>query len=170
MPTVAFPFPLTGAALRQARTDRGITVKRLAKMSDVSRRHLAILEKGGNVSLLVLVKVAAALQMSEVPITDDLRVITGATGAGSALLIECADEIEAGIATFQKIAGALRENSEAMTVETEDDRLSARATRLLQTFLSEVKSLGPAQQIERLERLSGDMSAETRPRKRRKVS
>src|SRR3954454_1932493 len=51
-----------GERVRQARLARAISRKKLAELSDVSERHLAQLESGGgNVSLVLLHRIAAAL-------------------------------------------------------------------------------------------------------------
>src|SRR5437870_3383967 len=54
-----------GKRVRQLRNLRGITRKTVARESDVSERHLAQLEAGeGNVSIVLLSRIAAALNVS----------------------------------------------------------------------------------------------------------
>jgi XRE family aerobic/anaerobic benzoate catabolism transcriptional regulator len=54
-----------GARVRELRHRRGITRKTLAHESDVSERHLAQLESGGgNISILLLRRIAAVLNVS----------------------------------------------------------------------------------------------------------
>jgi XRE family transcriptional regulator, aerobic/anaerobic benzoate catabolism transcriptional regulator len=58
-------LPLLGKRVRQARSRRGITRKMVAREADVSERHLAQLEAGGgNVSIVLLRRIAAALNVS----------------------------------------------------------------------------------------------------------
>src|SRR5260370_38303788 len=57
---------MVGDIVREARTRKGLTQARLARLADVSRRHLAALEKGANVSMLVLEKVATVLELTEI--------------------------------------------------------------------------------------------------------
>jgi transcriptional regulator with XRE-family HTH domain len=57
---------MLGETVRSTRIKRGLTQARLARLADVSRRHLAALEKGANVSINVLQKVAAVLDLSEI--------------------------------------------------------------------------------------------------------
>src|SRR5437660_755240 len=57
---------MLGDIVREARTRKGLTQARLARLADVSRRHLAALEKGANVSMLVLEKVAIVLELTEI--------------------------------------------------------------------------------------------------------
>jgi XRE family transcriptional regulator, aerobic/anaerobic benzoate catabolism transcriptional regulator len=62
-PTEAQAFiAAVGDRVRQARTAKGFSRKKLAELSDVSERHLAQLEiGGGNISLVLLHRVAGAL-------------------------------------------------------------------------------------------------------------
>jgi len=57
---------MLGQIIRAARIKQGLTQARLARLAGVSRRHLAALEKGANVSVLVLKKVAAVLELTEI--------------------------------------------------------------------------------------------------------
>jgi transcriptional regulator with XRE-family HTH domain len=57
---------MLGQVVRDARIARGFTQDKLAKLAGVSRRHLAALEKGANVSVLVVKKVAAALGLETI--------------------------------------------------------------------------------------------------------
>lgn len=62
-----------GQRVRELRNRRGITRKALARDTGVSERHLANLEYGeGNVSILVLAQVAAALQCPLAELTGDV--------------------------------------------------------------------------------------------------
>jgi XRE family transcriptional regulator, aerobic/anaerobic benzoate catabolism transcriptional regulator len=58
-------LPFLGKRVRQARSRRGMTRKMVARQADVSERHLAQLEAGeGNVSIVLLRRIAAALNVS----------------------------------------------------------------------------------------------------------
>ncbi|MEA2235961.1 MAG: family transcriptional regulator, aerobic/anaerobic benzoate catabolism transcriptional [Thermoanaerobaculia bacterium] len=61
---------MLGDTVRAARLERGLTQARLAKLAGVSRRHLAALEKGANVSVNVLRKVASVLQLAEISLGE----------------------------------------------------------------------------------------------------
>ncbi len=63
---------MLGDTVREARIRKNLTQARLAKLAGVSRRHLAALEKGANVSVNILQRVAAVLELSEIHIGDDL--------------------------------------------------------------------------------------------------
>jgi transcriptional regulator with XRE-family HTH domain len=61
---------MLGESVREARLKKGFTQARLAKMAGVSRRHLAALEKGANVSISILQRVAAVLELTEIPLGE----------------------------------------------------------------------------------------------------
>jgi transcriptional regulator with XRE-family HTH domain len=61
---------MLGQTIRAARIKQGLTQARLARLAGVSRRHLAALEKGANVSVLVLKKVASVLELTDIDLGD----------------------------------------------------------------------------------------------------
>ena len=61
---------MLGETVRAARIRKGLTQARLAKLAGVSRRHLAALEKGANVSISILQRVAAVLELTEIHLGD----------------------------------------------------------------------------------------------------
>jgi len=61
---------MLGETVREARIRKGLTQAKLARLAGVSRRHLAALEKGANVSIAVLRKVAAVLELVEIQLGD----------------------------------------------------------------------------------------------------
>jgi transcriptional regulator with XRE-family HTH domain len=69
---------MLGETIRSTRIRRGLTQAKLARLAGVSRRHLAALEKGANVSINVLRKVTAVLDLTEI----DLGGLSLRTGTG----------------------------------------------------------------------------------------
>ena len=61
---------MLGETVREARIRKNLTQARLAKLAGVSRRHLAALEKGANVSVNILQRVATVLSLTEIPLGD----------------------------------------------------------------------------------------------------
>ncbi len=57
---------MLGDTVRTTRIRRGLTQAKLARLAGVSRRHLAALEKGANISINVLTKVALVLDLTEI--------------------------------------------------------------------------------------------------------
>jgi transcriptional regulator with XRE-family HTH domain len=68
-------FEPLGEVIRLRRKQLGLTLDRVATLAKVSRRQLALLENGRNVSLLFLTKIANVLEMSELPV-GHLRVFS----------------------------------------------------------------------------------------------
>jgi transcriptional regulator with XRE-family HTH domain len=60
-----------GPALREARLKKGWSQARLARESGVSRNHIAAIEKGANTSLETVRKLAALLDLREVPYGEE---------------------------------------------------------------------------------------------------
>jgi SOS-response transcriptional repressor LexA len=61
---------MLGDTVREARIRKNLTQARLAKLAGVSRRHLAALEKGANVSISILQRVAQVLDLNEIHLND----------------------------------------------------------------------------------------------------
>jgi transcriptional regulator with XRE-family HTH domain len=61
---------MIGDTVREARLRKGLTQVHLAKLAGVSRRHLAALEKGANVSISILQRVATVLDLTEIHLDD----------------------------------------------------------------------------------------------------
>ena len=57
---------MLGETVRSARIKKGLTQAKLARLAGVSRRHLAALEKGANVSVAVVKKVASVLDLTDI--------------------------------------------------------------------------------------------------------
>src|SRR5947209_19410014 len=57
---------MLGETVRSARIRKGLTQAKLARLAGVSRRHLAALEKGANVSVAVVKKVASVLDLTDI--------------------------------------------------------------------------------------------------------
>lgn len=57
-----------GAAIRARREEKGFTQAKLARSADVSRRHVAAVESGANVTLTILVRLSAALDLRDLTV------------------------------------------------------------------------------------------------------
>jgi transcriptional regulator with XRE-family HTH domain len=73
---------MLGETVRSTRIRRGLTQAKLARLAGVSRRHLAALEKGANVSVNVLRKVASVLDLTEIDLGGVAIRTNGGTDAG----------------------------------------------------------------------------------------
>ncbi|HEY2829474.1 MAG TPA: helix-turn-helix domain-containing protein [Thermoanaerobaculia bacterium] len=100
---------MLGDVVREARIKKGLTQARLARLAGVSRRHLAALEKGANVSVAVLRKVAAVLDLQEIHLGELSLRSSGATDqsqpANIALLADAIREARADAERAQAMLG-----------------------------------------------------------------
>lgn len=99
---------MLGDVVRDSRIKKGLTQAHLARLAGVSRRHLAALEKGANVSVAVLKKVAAVLDLKEIQLGDlSLKATTSgiesAKTANYALLADAIREARADAERTQAI-------------------------------------------------------------------
>ena len=95
---------MLGDTVREARIRKNLTQARLAKLAGVSRRHLAALEKGANVSVSILQRVAAVLELTEIQIGDlSLRQGDEHHGVNVPLLTDTIREARAGAERAQVI-------------------------------------------------------------------
>src|ERR1051326_346430 len=83
---------MLGAVVRETRLKKGLTQAKLARLAGVSRRHLAALEKGANVSVLVLKKVASVLDLTQIQL-GGLELTAGETEKNGVNVAVVADAI-----------------------------------------------------------------------------
>jgi transcriptional regulator with XRE-family HTH domain len=164
------PFPDLGAALRRTRHARGLSLAKLAKMSGVSRRHCAAAEAGANVTLLIAAKLMRALQMTSIPLGDELTLTGHGQGVDPAVLARVVDDLDQVAAAVQQASGTLRAYAEGKQPSQEDDRLSARASALLRELTTDLRSLDLHEQVKTLEGLTKPKKRADSPRKRRSTA
>jgi transcriptional regulator with XRE-family HTH domain len=88
---------MLGETVRSTRIKRGFTQARLARLAGVSRRHLAALEKGANVSINVLQKVASVLDLSEINLGElTVQTATSDSSVNMSILADTIREAHAG--------------------------------------------------------------------------
>jgi SOS-response transcriptional repressor LexA/DNA-binding XRE family transcriptional regulator len=95
---------MLGETVRSARIKKGLTQAKLARLAGVSRRHLAALEKGANVSVLVVNKVASVLDLTDInlgPVT--LHSAKDPTHVNMRILAETIREAHAGALRAQSL-------------------------------------------------------------------
>jgi transcriptional regulator with XRE-family HTH domain len=109
---------MLGETVRSTRIKRGLTQAHLARLAGVSRRHLAALEKGANVSILVLRKVASVLDLAEINL-GDVTLQTSSSSPSTVNMPLLADTIrEAQAETFR--AQSLLSRAEAILEKNGD--------------------------------------------------
>src|SRR5271166_2757160 len=81
-----------GRKIKRLREQRGMTQRQLASIADISGPHFGLIEAGvGNVSLLVLVKIAKALG---VPVSDLFEGIGSSRSAMDSAIVRLAANLE----------------------------------------------------------------------------
>jgi transcriptional regulator with XRE-family HTH domain len=104
-------FQSLGILIRLRRQERNLSLERLSKLAKVSRRQLSMIEEGRNFSLAYLVKVANALELTEVPL-DGLRLVAVAPELDA--IVRAADAVaiaERSVAQAAEITEQLRDAS-----------------------------------------------------------
>jgi transcriptional regulator with XRE-family HTH domain len=104
-------FESLGNLIRLRRQERNLSQERLAEMAAISRGQLALMEKGENVSLQFLVKVANALELSELPI-DGLRLREAPPELHS--IIRAADAVATVRRVLAQVAGQAASSDEQL--------------------------------------------------------
>jgi transcriptional regulator with XRE-family HTH domain len=80
LPTPEEGLSSLGAFIRAARMARHTNQVDAAKGAGVSRRQLALLEQGGNVSVKFLLKIARYLRLTTLPLDGNVRLVAGGVG------------------------------------------------------------------------------------------
>lgn len=169
-----------GQTINKAMAQQGLSNRSAAKLCGVSRRHLSVAQKGGNVSIAVLLRIMIALHIEEVSIGPDAKVRAAVNDSSASPMIAlAADNIERALKLAQTAAAILRSLAPAAAVKFEADNsdLIIRASELIQNFtdsvrsaVTEGKSLGPMEQAMSAALNDSDVSTtpSARPRRRKK--
>jgi transcriptional regulator with XRE-family HTH domain len=91
IPTPQEGLASLGAFIRASRISRGINQSRAAREAKVSRQQLVILEKGGNVSVEFLLKVARYLGLANIPLDGNVQLVSEEVGLNFMELVEACD-------------------------------------------------------------------------------
>ena len=108
---------MLGDVVRETRIKKGLTQAKLARLAGVSRRHLAALEKGANVSVLVLKKVASVLDLTEIQLGGlELRAGDGAKNGMNVAVVadairEARNDVRRTEAVLARAEGLINGNS-----------------------------------------------------------
>lgn len=95
LPTPDEGLESLGAFIRAARVARGINQLRLAREARVSRKQLALLEQGGNVSVKFLLRVARFLDLSTIPLDGSVQLASGQSGLNVFGMLQALDFLAA---------------------------------------------------------------------------
>ena len=129
---------MLGDVVRETRIKKGLTQAKLARLAGVSRRHLAALEKGANVSVLVLKKVASVLDLTEIQLGGlELRAGDGAKNGVNVAVVadairEARNDVRRTEAVLARAEGLINGNSklDAKSLLARFPRLPVRRVEL----------------------------------------
>ncbi len=154
LPTPDESLASLGAFIRAARMSRNINQVKAAKDAKVSRRQLALLEKGGNVSVKFLLKVARLLNLSHIPLDGNIELVSGGVGVNVVKLMETLD-----------LVSLLVEHAKGFALEAvlpQSERPKLRDTPAFRDFVA--RHQGDAEGTERLAsallQMSDDVAAD----------
>lgn len=172
-----FPFVDTVAPqIEKARAAKHTSLNRLSKDAGVSRRHLAELQKGANVTLLLARAVMTALDIDELDIGGGYRLVL-ARDQNRTALTTVADDLERAGALILRSAATMREMLHESLSHSSNEAGSAdhaaRAANLIEEFSAMVRNSTSDEQVDQLQRLvhaSSSILTPPAPRRRRKAN
>ncbi len=91
LPTEDESLASLGVFIRVARMERGITQSQAARDAHVSRKQLMLLEKGENVSVKFLLRVARYLELKTIPLDGNIQLVSGEPGLNVLELVKDLD-------------------------------------------------------------------------------
>lgn len=93
-----------GAFVRAARTARGITQVQAAREAKISRKQLALFEKGGNISVKFLLRLARYLELDTLPLDGQVSIVSGRAGLDVVELLRTIEFVGALVAYLRQFA------------------------------------------------------------------
>jgi transcriptional regulator with XRE-family HTH domain len=119
-----------GEFIREERIRKGLSQNKLASLAHLSRRHLATLEQGGNISVDVLREVAQALGITHIDLGGGVSVGFPSAGIVAAELLPIADSIAADAKLILRSAANLRMRAQSRVGKSvRNDTPSKKAAR-----------------------------------------
>jgi len=169
-----------GMQLQSTRLARGLSIKKLAKESGVSRRHVTSAERGLNISIDVLKRLMRALGMTHIDIAEGMSV-RAAVNVTPNDVADVLLDLARSVALTQSITSKIRsfEQRVGKSVRNDspedEDAVVAKASILISEFTAHVRSLRNPAELANVEKgLSGLFSAEratvAAPRGRRRTA
>jgi len=173
-----------GLELRARRLLLGYSVKKLSKLSGVSRRWIACAEAGSNITIEVLRKLMQTMRMTVITIYPGITAEAGLADTGIAELAAAVDEISQSAGLARQAAERIRSFTlgvgKSVPKDTPDDeRFNERAAALVTHFAEHVRSLSDPDKLQKVEKAvstflrpeeDAPRTAKALPRRRRKSS
>lgn len=146
-----------GAELKARRHQLGLSIKRLASISGVSRRWIVCAEKSANITMDVLKKLMQALNMTSISICPGLTADAGPGAPNTGSLAAAVEEIRRSTEFAQQAADRVRAftlgaGKTAHVHTAEDEGFNERAAALVTHFTEHVRSLHDPQKLQKVEK------------------
>jgi len=167
---VAPPLEQLGLLFREKRRQKGFTQQHTARGAGVSRKQLAALERGENVSVVFIQKVATFLRVTEVPLGEGIIARAGAPAAADVQqLLRIADDL---LAAVSVIADRIREVAvDAVLPPAEQASGDAHVIAELVDEVGQLAADDAVHLVRAMENLaSGDIARTARPSPQRRAS
>jgi len=170
--------------LRARRLLLGLSIKKLSKLSGVSRRWIACAEQGSNITIDVLARLMQTMRMTVITVSPGITGQAGLEKIDISSLAEAVEEVtrssdlsrQAGERIKSFIVGV----GKSVPNDTpQDERVNERASDLVAHFTEYVRSLSDPDKLQKVEEaVSGILrpeaeaqaAAKARPGRRRKSS
>lgn len=173
-----------GLELRARRLLLGYSVKKLSKLSGVSRRWITCAEQGSNITVEVLTKLMRTMNMSVITICPGITGEAGLAAPGTTELAEAVAEITRSTVLSQQAVERIKSFivgvGKSVPKDTpENEGFTERAAELVTHFTEHVRSLSDPDKLQKVEEaVSGVLrpeaeaqgTAKARPGRRRKSS
>jgi transcriptional regulator with XRE-family HTH domain len=169
-----------GLELQRCRLARGLSIKKLAKQSAVSRRHINSAERGLNISIDVLKKLMRALGMTDIDVGDGIS-IRAESPLNVAEIRDVLLELQRSAELTQSVTATIRsfERRVGKSIRNDtpdEDGVVAKASALIGAFTAHVRSLRDPAELANVEKgISGLLStgrgtSPSSPRKRKRTA
>jgi transcriptional regulator with XRE-family HTH domain len=173
-----------GLELKARRELLELSVKRLAKLSGVSRRWIVCAEDGSNITIDVLRKLMQAMKMTGITISPGLTINAGLVAQDTASLALAVEDITRSTELAQQAANRIRTFTlgvgKSVTNDTPNDEgFNGRAAALVTHFAQHVRSLSDPAKLQKVERAVSNLlrpeeeapgTAKAIPRRKRRGS
>jgi transcriptional regulator with XRE-family HTH domain len=117
-----------GNFVKAARVRKGYTQSKAAALAGISRRHFASIENGENVSVALLIQIAHALDLTDIPIGGAVTLVQASTVMN--MVLDIVEELN-------KLSERLRDIGFSMALQSQN---AMPDTRLAQEFVADVLS------------------------------
>jgi transcriptional regulator with XRE-family HTH domain len=145
-----------GLELRARRLLLGYSVKKMSKLSGVSRRWITCAEQGSNITVDVLTKLMRTMNMSVITICPGITGEAGLAAPGTAELAEAVAEITRSTGLSQQAVERIKSFivgvGKSVPKDTpESEGFNERAARLVTHFTEHVRSLSDTDKLQKVE-------------------